>query len=121
MRVLAFLAAASLATPAAAQLLPPAPGAAGSPQYAEALAQQEITRQQLVQQQNQLSALEAQLHAQQGLADIQALRVVPRIPTPDTASGRPLPQIDTSQLATIPDAALADSNRKVLEAAGPPR
>ena len=120
MRAFALLAAtvASLAAPAAAQLPPPAPN---SPQYAEMLAQQEMARQQLVQQQNQLMALEAQLRTQQALADVQALKVVPRIPVPDTSPGRALPHIDAGDLASIPDSALADSNRKVLDAAGPPR
>jgi len=111
-------AVASLAAPAAAQFLPAVPN---SPQYAEMLAQQEAARQQLVQQQNQLMSLEAQLRTQQALADVRALTVVPRIAPPDTRPGHALPQIDTGQLASIPDSALADSNRKVLEASRPPR
>jgi hypothetical protein len=115
MRTLAILAALSLATPAAAQILPPAPN---SPQYAEMLAQQEMARQQMVQQQNQISSLDAQIRTQQNLAAVQALTINPRLTLPDVTPGHALPQIDTGQLASIPDAALADSNRKVLDAAG---
>jgi hypothetical protein len=122
MRVLvvpALLAAASLAAPASAQLFP-APGI-GNPQYAEALAQQEMARQQLIQQQNQIMALEAQIRTQQAMADVQALTVVPRLTPPDTTAGHTLPHFDASRLASIPDDALADSNRKVLDAAQPAR
>jgi hypothetical protein len=114
--VLAVLLAAGLAAPASAQLLPQV--APSSPQFAEMLAQQEIARQQIVQQQNQIMALEAQLRTQQALSDVHALTLAPQLPPVDTTPGRPLPHIDTSQLASIPDATLADSNRKVLEAAG---
>jgi hypothetical protein len=122
MRVLivpALLAAASLAAPASAQLL--TLPSVGSPQYAETLAQQEMARQQLIQQQNQIMALEAQIRTQQGLADVQAMAVSPRLTPPNVSSGHALPHIDTSRLASMPDSALADSNRKVLDAAGAPR
>jgi hypothetical protein len=113
MRIPLVLLALGLATPAFAQVIP----APITPQDSGALVQQEITRQQLIQQQNQLMALEAQLRAQQAQQDIQALKVNPRLPPPDVSKGAPLPRIDASQLASIPDAALADSNQKVLDAA----
>ena len=117
MRLLPLIAALSLATPAAAQLQP----APNTPQYAELLAQQEAVRQQLIQQHNDLMALEAQMRTEQTLRTIEAQGQSPRLP-PVAFTGRgPYPHIDTGQLATIPDAALAESNRRVLEAAGPPR
>jgi hypothetical protein len=113
MRIPAVLLALSLATPAFAQVIP----APITPQDSGALVQQEITRQQLIQQQNQLMALEAQQRALQAQQAIEALKVDPRLPQPDVSGARPLPEIDTSKLASIPDAALADSNQKVLDAA----
>lgn len=109
-----FLAGLSLASPAAAQIRPN-PNLAPDP---GALALQEMQRQQLVQQQNQITSLEAQLRTEQAIASVQAMRVSPRLTPPDTDGPAPPAQIDTSQLASIPDATLADSNRKVLEAAG---
>jgi hypothetical protein len=113
MRIALVLAALSVASPALAQAFPPI-----TPQDAGALVQQEITRQQLVQQQNQLTAMEAQLRLQQNQLEIERLKVVPRLTPPDVSHPEALPQIDTSQLASIPDSALADSNKKVLQAAG---
>lgn len=113
MRVPAFLLALSVATPAFAQVTPQPI----TPQDNAAMVQQEMTRQQLIQQQNQLMALEAQIRAQQAIQDLQALKVSPRLPLPQVGAGGPLPQIDTGQFASIPDATLADSNKKVLDAA----
>jgi len=113
MRIPLVLLALGLASPAFGQIIP----APITPQDSGALVQQEITRQQLIQQQNQLMALEAQQRALKAQQAIEALKVNPRLPPPDVSSGRPPPQIDTSKLASIPDAALADSNQKVLDAA----
>ena len=126
MRALIVLAAAAIASPALAQRAPAAlPTPLLTPpvtswQYNALLVQQEGARQQAIQQAGQLSALDAQLRAQQGIADLQAQRNAPRIPPPDPAAGPPYPQIDASQLANIPDAALADSNRRVMDVAGAP-
>jgi hypothetical protein len=126
MRAPAFFAALSLplmafAQPAFGQIAPPVIPPAGytpiTPLDAGLLVQQEAMRQQLVQQQNQLQALDAQLRLQQSQLEIERLKVSPRLPPPDTSSGKALPQIDVSQLASIPDAALADSNKRVLDAA----
>jgi Spy/CpxP family protein refolding chaperone len=113
--VLALLLAAA-AAPASAQLITPA----APPSLPDPLVtvQQEQLRQQLIDQQNQTQALQAQLRAEQGVQEAQRLRVAPRLPPVDVTPGRALPHIDTSQLASIPDAALADSNKKVLDAAG---
>lgn len=110
------LALNAAAAPASAQLITPAaPPSLPDPLVA---VQQEQLRQQLIDQQNQIVALQAQLRAEQGIQEAQRLGVSPRLPPVDVTPGRPLPQIDTRQLASIPDAALADSNRKVLEAVG---
>lgn len=115
MRTLAVIAALSFASPALAQIAPnpsllPDPGQ---------MALQEMQRQQMVQQQNQIMSLEAQLRTQQALAAVEALKVAPRLTPPNTNGRAPPPVNDTSQLASIPDSALADSNRKVLDAAKP--
>jgi hypothetical protein len=109
----------AIAPPAMAQIIsPPGLGLGLRPQDAIVQQQLESSRQQLIQQQNQLMTLDAQMRTQQALSQVQAQAVSPRLPEPDVTPGRPLPQIDTSQLASIPDAALADSNKKVLQAAG---
>ena len=122
MRALVILTALAFAGPALAQRVTSAPitPPITSWQYNALLVQQEQARQQAIQQEAQLSALDAQLRVQQSLADLQAQRNPPRIPAPDAASGPPYPQIDASQLADIPDAALAASNQRVRDVAGPP-
>jgi len=105
------------AAPAFAQQLPLPPYTGISPAESGLLVQQEQIRQQIIQQQAQLQALDAQIRTEQNIQEVQRLRIVPRLPPPPPA-GRPQPNIDTSQLASIPDAALADSNKKVLDAAG---
>lgn len=122
MRTLAYLAVplvalAAIASPAAAQFVPQPALAIPQPDPG-LMAFQEMQRQQLVQQQNQIMSLEAQLRTQQNLADVRAMAVSPRLPPPNLNGKAPPPQIDTNQLASIPDSALADSNRKVLDAAG---
>jgi len=105
------------AAPAFAQQLPLPPYTGISPAESGLLVQQEQIRQQIIQQQAQLQALDAQIRTEQNIQEVQRLRIEPRLPPPPPA-GRPQPSIDTSQLASIPDAALADSNKKVLDAAG---
>jgi hypothetical protein len=107
------LSAALVASPAMAQFINP--GASRAQQF-ELQQQQETTRQQLIQQQNQITTLDAQMRTQQALSQVQAQAQAPLLPLPDVTPGRPLPQIDTSQLASIPDSTLADSNKKVLDA-----
>lgn len=122
MRAPAFLAALILtsATPALAQLapIPLPPPNPNTPQYQELWAQQEMMRQQQIALQNQLTALEAQVRTEQAIAATQAQRVNPRLPLPEVSRGGPLPSIDTGALASIPDSALAESNKRVLDAAG---
>lgn len=108
------LSAALVASPAMAQIIN-TPGA-WQAQQLQLQQQQESTRQQLIQQQNQIATMDAQMRTQQALSQLQAQLQSPVLPLPDVTPGRPLPQIDTSQLASIPDSTLADSNQKVLDA-----
>ena len=68
-----------------------------------------------VAQHNELMTLEAQLRTLRALSDVQAQNYRPTLPSPPP-SGAP-PQIDTSRLASIPDAKLAASNAAVKAAA----
>jgi hypothetical protein len=108
------LSAALVASPAMAQIIN-TPGAWQAQQF-QLQQQQETTRQQLIQQQNQIATMDAQMRTQQALSQIQAQAQAPLLPLPDVTPGRPLPHIDISQLASIPDSTLADSNQKVLDA-----
>lgn len=107
MRVLVALLAFAIAPAAAAAQIYQNP--------AERVAQDEAARRRDVEITNQLSVLDAQLRTQQALRDLQAMSPppVPAQPNPNI----PLPVIDTSKLASIPDKALADSNVRVRAAA----
>lgn len=83
----------------------------------ELQAQQDMARQREIARQNEIMALEARLRAEQGLADVRAQSLTPRLPPIPSQGAGPPPDIDTSQLTSIPDAALADSDRRVREAA----
>ena len=84
-------------------------------------AQQEAAARRAVAQTNELTALEARLKTEQALSDLQAQRHPPRAPellyapmvTPAPGA---LPK-----LPSIPDAALAESNRRVQAASQPKR
>lgn len=124
MRLPVVLAVFALAAPAAAQPLAPVPVTPGVQpnlawQYGGVLVQQEELRQQMVGQQNRLNALDAGLRAQQSIDILQAESHPAPIPAPYVASGAPPPRIDASQLGSIPDSILADSNKKVRDAAPP--
>jgi hypothetical protein len=116
---LLILSAIAIASPAMAQIHTPGtfrdiPGTFQAQDF-QLRQQQEATRQELIQQQNQITSLDAQMRTQQALSQVQAQAQSPILPVPDVTPGRPLPQLDTSQLASIPDSALADSNQKVLD------
>jgi len=103
-----------VAAPAAAQTpFQTSPFAAPSP---DVLIQQEQLRQQLIQQQSQIIVLESQLRTEQALRDIRA-QVAPVQLSPVTPSVGPAPTIRGEDLASIPDSVLAQSNRRVREAA----
>ncbi|HKR87385.1 MAG TPA: hypothetical protein VJS38_04370 [Phenylobacterium sp.] len=77
-------------------------------------AREAMANRQAIGLQNQMQALDAQLHTQQSLGDIRAQSYSPTIPQ---YAGAPPVNIDTSQLASIPDDRLAASNQRVLDAA----
>ena len=77
--------------------------------------QQEAANRRAIDQSNQLMALEARLRAEQASADLQ--RSAPRVPElryePSTRRGARA----AARYPSIPDAALAESNRRVQDAA----
>ena len=81
---------------------------------AQIQAQQNLANRQLQLQQNQLDVQQSELRTQQAIEDIQRNSVTPTVP-PLIA---PLPGLDASDLASIPDDTLARSNQRVLDAAG---
>jgi hypothetical protein len=124
-RLAALGLAGFLAGPALAQTAPPppvyGPGPLAPPatwQFNAFLVQQEQARQDAIRQQNDLMRLEGQARTEQAIAALQAQRNAPRLPPPDVSGPPPYPQIDTSQLPAISDKALAESNRRVLDASG---
>ena len=79
----------------------------------ELRARENMASQAAVIQQNQLSALDAQIRGQQAIADVRAQSFSPTIPSPPPGV---TPMIDLSQLASIPDDKLAASNERVRAA-----
>ena len=78
----------------------------------ELQAQQDMAARQAVIQQNQLTVLEAQIRAEQAIADVQA-QGRSRRPPPLQGGAR----LDADQFASIPDDRLAASNARVKAAA----
>ncbi|MFN3585152.1 hypothetical protein [Phenylobacterium sp.] len=74
--------------------------------------QQQMQQQRSIDLQNQLMSLEARQRAEQAI--IQGQRPPPGLPSLPYP-GAPPASIDTSHLPSIPDRALADSNRRVQE------
>ncbi len=117
----AVAAAVAFASPAAAQVITTVPS---SPmlqmQLYDLQSQAELARQRDVAMRNELTALEARMQTENGLATVRSQAYIPRLPTVDayrTSPSSPLPNIDTSKLVSIPDAALAASNKRVQDAA----
>ena len=109
------LALGALATPVAAQ----------SPVYEidNLRAQQEAAARRAVAQDNELSALQNRLQTEQAVTQLQTQRLLPpRLPdlryVPAASGAAPAA---TAKYPAIPDAALADSNRRVRAASQPPR
>jgi len=78
----------------------------------ELQAQQDMAARQAVLQQNQLTVLEAQIRAEQAIADVQAQGR--SRPSPPLQGGA---RLDAGQFASIPDDRLAASNARVKAAA----
>ena len=66
---------------------------------------------------NELSTLQARVQTDEALRDLAAQRAYAPISTVNPSTGAALPRIDTSKLASIPDAELAASNARVRAAA----
>jgi hypothetical protein len=120
MRLPLILAALAVAGPALAQTpVPPQTPfvSALNPGLSAAIAvQQETARQQAIQQQNQIVHLNAQRQTEQAIASLQAIQDTP-LPPQAVAPAGSAPRIDAGQLPSIPDSALAQSNKRVLDAA----
>jgi len=111
MRALILVLALGVAAPAAAQDF--SQSIQNQMRLDELRAQQQLLQQQSVAQHNELMALDARLRTEQHAARIQAERTpdrLPQLPYPAPAGN-----IDTSKLPSIPDAALAESDRRVRE------
>ena len=110
-RALLLLAVAVLiAAPAAAQDY----RALDQARDADAFAAEMAARARGVALTNEHFALDARIRAEQALGDLARAAARPTlVPAPEA----PLPTIDTTRLATIPDAALAQSNARVRAAA----
>ena len=106
--ILAALIAAA-ASPAAAQFV--------SPQLEDLRMQQEAAQRRAIDQSNQLMALEARLRAEQAAADLQ--RPAPRLPELryKRASGSAFTRATPPGYPSIPETTLADSNKRVRDAA----
>jgi hypothetical protein len=113
MRALILVAAVLAAGPAPAQPY----RALEDAREADRVAAEQAARQREIAINNELSRLQTQAQTNQALSDLAAARVTPLVPTVPFNPNAPPPKIDTSQLAQIPDAALADSNAKVQAAA----
>lgn len=111
--VIAALAGVMLATPAWSQPY----RAFSQSQDAERIAADAAARQRDIALTNEITALQARAQSEQALSDIAALRARPVLPAVALDPTAPPPKIDLSRLASIPDAALADSNAKVRAAA----
>lgn len=74
-------------------------------------AEAQAARQREVELTNRRSVLESQMSSEQAMRDLQAMSPRPSMPLP--APNAPPPIIDSSKLASIPDAVLADSNARV--------
>jgi len=86
-------------------------------------AQQEAAARRAVAQTNELMALEARLRTEQAITDLRLQRDAPRLPErryEPPASAVTTPSV-TPKYPSVPDALLADSNRRVREASQPPR
>lgn len=113
---LALLAAA----PAAAQ---DTNAAVLNAQILQMQAEQQLARMREVATANEMMALEARLRADEAVRRMEAVRTpatMPTLPYPDAGLGRG-GMLDVAKLPSIPDAALADSNRRVQEILKNPR
>jgi len=116
MRIALVLLTLALAGPARAQVRPYLDLQARD---AQTQADLQALRYRDVQITNELAAAQARAQADQALANLQAGRSAPVLPTvlARARSGGSPPVIDTGKLVSIPDAILAQSNASVRAAA----
>jgi len=109
--ILASLMLAAAATPAAAQFNP------NAFELNDLRARQDAAERAAVARSNELMALEARLRADQAVADLRAQRSAPTLPSPryDPPLSGASPTLP--KYPSMPDAALAESNRRVQAAA----
>ena len=110
MRILTMIGLLALATPAAAQ---PAQF-----QIDDVRAQQQAAERRAIDQSNQIQALEGRLRTEQASADLAAQRAGARVPL--LPYGDPTLSTSTApppSYPSVPDAALAASNKRVQDAA----
>jgi hypothetical protein len=116
MRALILTAAMAAAAPAAAQSL-------NAFQLDALRADQSAAQLHAIQQDNERMALEARLRASQAVLDLELQRALPpqvSLP-PYPGAGAPAQPFDVSKLPSIPDAALAASNKRVRDAVKNPK
>jgi hypothetical protein len=111
--VLVLVPSLGLAAPTAAQPFRSLERARDAQAQAEAVA----ARNRDIALTNELSTLQARIQTEQSLSNLQAQRVGPPVPAVVHNRGAPAPKVDLSQMASIPDAALAQSNDRVRAAA----
>ena len=101
-------------------LIAAAPAAAQPTPYQldDLRAREEAAQRRAVDQANQLQALEARLRTEQALGDL--ARPPPRVPTLSYSPRGPS-AMPTPDYPRVPDAALAESNRRVQAAVRTPR
>lgn len=111
MRALLFLSVLAVVTPAAAQVT--------QLQLDDLRAQQQAAERRAIDQANQMQALEARLRADQASADLAAQRAGVRMPQLPygTSQMNTAPAAAAAKYPSVPDAVLADSNRRVQDAA----
>jgi len=113
MRVLVTIFALAAAAPAAAQV----PGPLDQMQLDTQRMQQESLARRLIDQQNQLMAAEAQARADRAVLELRLQRDLPvRAPEPPPAATPAAANAPPAAFPSVPDAALADPNRKVQAA-----
>ncbi|MFZ5718653.1 MAG: hypothetical protein ACOY5Y_04220 [Pseudomonadota bacterium] len=78
---------------------------------------QQAAERRAVEQANQLMALEARLQAERAVQDLRMQATPPALPRAPYASPSPDESSALAKFPSVPDAALAESNRRVREAA----
>jgi hypothetical protein len=113
MRAFTLIAALCAAGPAAAQSY----SGLALQQEAGRIADAQAARSRDITITNDLSTLQSRVQSNQAMSDIAGLRASPAVPTVSLGPYTPPPKIDTRQLASMPDATLAQSNANVRAAA----